>query len=730
MQDIRLSVGDGATTDSVSFATQTCYVERQGFRIDPYDPGKPTRAIEMRVRILGTAESSVAQTLAAIGRKLTQAETLSSDPYSAQWVTLSIKDWRGNWYYWDVVSGQYAVEWWGPGNTFASVVLRLECLPFARGDVVTIGQQSLACGQVWLVDVPGDAPALARIELAGASSVVSMRVFRHAEPGLASGEFVALADLDGTADGSTTVSDATAYGGAYVSRSVSASFAGIGRASRPAAKVNGLFDVWARVRDSSTFLPQPSPPSVTVIRVPSPIQVASNAVNDSTLSVSLERPAQAGNTLIAVLAAEGTNITIPSGWTLLASANRGSSPDIAILVYRRSARGGEQSIEFSFGSIATRSAILAEFYGNIGFETYASSAATSSTPSSPVMSPGTGNKLFLAVLGYLGGAVVTGEGTSDPWNHMQYVPAYRAIDVDWLSHPSTSSSNRSQSWTLSASSPWVTLILRFSASSATGYPFAPTMSQFALVATNATGISAPSLIVIATLDVYGYYTVSWSPVSGASGYRLYVNHGDGWSYVTTTSTSFTLTAATSTTTGNPPSGAADRAEWQLAARVGASGSWNYAAPVPSARGGNVWHWLYLGAIELPPGPRALDGSVPSWQVRLLARHRGSSVTVAADCVLLVPHREPQLVAERVGEPGVTYVVEVTRREHAVGHLLDSANVVVGRPVVRGALVLDPGPNAVALQVANGSDGAISTMSPTYTVTLKVTPRYQTVPGVS
>lgn len=223
--------------------------------------------------IAGDDDALIDAVVRPIEVKLEQARAMSGPtPEDARGVCLWVS-WGSahDLVYFDVVDG--ALDWvrnddkYGATPTF-TVSCTFKCLPYARGRQVTYdGLAQLAIGSatsyVSLPNLPGDAPGLVQLELAddstNAVAVDTYRVGVYALPGLVAGDYVPWVAAVPAGAG-TYLLDGSAFGGQCARLTLNGSYQTLAQLKQPPAapKLAGKLDCFLLCRDSTKLLFPPT----------------------------------------------------------------------------------------------------------------------------------------------------------------------------------------------------------------------------------------------------------------------------------------------------------------------------------------------------------------------------------------------------------------------------------------------------------------------------------------
>lgn len=663
MRGIYLSLGDGLTSDSLNLLdTAAHYVVQDGLSLPPpqSQQGKQERReITLRLCVLGATEAALWRNIQRIEQKLHQARESIARGQGPS-VTLSIQNDDQRWVYFDVVDGELQVTKLMPGN-WAFAELKLECLPLARGEALTVAPKLITPGAVYYVaQVPGDAPALARLECwdeSWAGAVNRMRVARRAAPGLTESGVTFLAKLV-PAGSSTTQSDPEAYSGSVVTRQLTSSWQTVATVTVPQSERGQLRDVWCRLRDPSVQLATPS--NLRVTPAPNVIvrQFAEVSLSGPLMTVSLNQPALAGSLLVLYVgywhdSGSPRVVLDPVGWRRRLEQQFNTTSNVyKFRLWDKVAAEGEKEVTLVPDALSLPSgkAVILEIIGSLQFANTYTATGSGTTITTPAVVPQQPHEL------YVGGYLPVSSSTHN-WTALHISDAH--LDV----YLATSTATVQGSWQVSSSGPWASYLLRYTHLSPSPGSLPQGTATFTVTAVNSYGESAIAPPVSATLIYQGSYVVSWDSVPGATSYRVYYNLGSGWKVVTTSTNQLVLSSDTGTAATLPVT-TTTNAFVRLTLSV-AEQERAVTNAVATQLGNNAWEWLYLGTLTIPQ-------EAP--QLAVQARHLGSAQTIALDSLALLPHAEPQLVAEvPTLDQNVSrvWVVETDRFERGRGKLVGS-----------------------------------------------------------
>lgn len=234
--------------------------------------------------------------------------------------------------------------------------------------------------------------------------------------------------------------------------------------------------------------------------------------------------------------------------------------------------------------------------------------------------------------------------------------------------------------------------------------------------------------------------LSWMDDGTASDHRVYwtsASYWPGYRYLATGSgsSSYTLSSLAGPTVADPPTSSAVALS---PCEVRASVALDVASPQWTAPGdptfcviaGSDWEYLYVGTFPWPPIPLQEGGAYLQSLVRLEAKSAsGGSATLDCDGFWVLPHLEPQLIAEYPGgDLGTkrTWVLD-TRRDERVSGLLTDGTDPVGQVVPRGMFTLSPGGNLV-IAMLEDAGGVANVVDAKCTLSLRVVPRFLDTTG--
>ncbi|MDW8006426.1 MAG: hypothetical protein RMJ05_06875 [Thermomicrobium sp.] len=640
----------------------------------------------------------------------------------------------GRWVYWDVRDVETSYEEWFPDVGFARCRVQLLVFPLARGS----RQQALAATSVNAVqeltvtNVPGDAPALALVTFQDSST--SGEVVRRLRIGRAlSGLAGQLVHDAVAASGATTVSDSTAYGGSHARRTLGTSWTAIATVAPGTPAPAGTFDIWVRARDQSEALATPQNLTATPNPTGMVRQFATgNFAANQALTVTFNDLPLVGSTIIGVFRCTGASRPEPggvAGWTL-AHSDTTSTGHLYIYFVEVTPQTQKKSWTFSLQNMSlTGNVTLIEVTSRLSSpigarQAYSQTGTTGNTPS-PSQSQRQVHEFYLATMFLASGNATMYLNSNGPFTLVTY------------NQPSTTGMIRIDAFTKTASQESVNNAYWWSTTTSATYNFAinqvqwlasppnvagnipPQTLLFSVVAKNASGASAPSAVVAATLETGGAVALSWSAVPGATSYDLYYfsERTGEWRVVNTTSTSYVLTSDTAGTSVGQFF-AAGGTELRAVALVGQAD----AVVGPSVlMPGAGWQWVHLGTIPLPPQQRGV-ASLSPWLLRVEGRS-ASSATLDIDCVVLLDHLGAQVEVEVATTPpsGATWVIEPALYDRSMAVVKSGSTVVAAAQVV-GLLTLEPGENRLVVMLESNS-GVPTITNPKGTLAIDVIPRY-------
>lgn len=746
--NVLLSVGDGNVTDDFDL---TQYIVEGGITAPPPEPLAKTRAVELMLNVNGADADALWAAWGNIEKKLHQARKARGVYGQGTSVTLSLQLDTTNWVYFDILDGTLAMDTLGITLDYTYGALSLVCLPYARGAAVTkTATATLTNGAAtWLVeDIPGDAPALARLTIEDVSTstqiINGVHVYQRTAYGLASGDFDHLVDLTAATPGSATT-DSSSYSGANFARiTATSTWRTIAEATRPTGANNdGLFDLWLRLRDHTAAPSAPRNLSATVTTDIRTINTWSNSAAGSatSIAVTLSPSPTSGNILIAVVGYEGdTTPTTPTGFTLASDGadnalvtNTVGTPDAQLAVYWKVSDGSETSVSVTTGTATNRALWVREVAGlsatpveQVALDVFGIGTANST------------NNVTRTQAYQLEIAAVYNDANGTYSGSMEYgAPATPGLGLGVRSTLHTSAGTSGQSFTHSASGNFVATLVTFKGTNSAAPNLTADTYTLMVVAEGSGGEFSPVAgpVQVAIASAGEAILLDWdAPAAGTvTGYRVYWDRGDGWRYLATgsTATAFTITTETGATVANPDLDGTPRGLYRIAVGL-ASGTTVFAGPSFSAALANgVWEDVFAGTFALPPIP-ALDGDdPPGWLVRVEGSHPGSGANLDVDLLWLAPYTDPQLIARSTGytlDTATDWVLDQRRDRRVSGRLYaDGTTTDAGQVDTIGQLTVGPGNTQLALRLT-GEDGVSDVDDLRCIVTLRYVPRFKWLRG--
>lgn len=270
-----LSVGDGITSDYLDFTDHTRYVEVGGdWGIPEDEQGVPLedRVITRRLRVLGDDMDAVNDNIAALETKLNQAR-MASGRMGGTWVTLGVQTNTSEPLYFDVKRGRITDLSLNPQANNAELTLELYCLPYARGDAVTLdvtgtitntagtpgSPGNSGSGAVYLENVPGTAPALCQVLLIDASTgsqiINRVRIGVAARPSMTNTDWLGWMDGTPNSPGTAGTAHTNRVGSNFGTVVTSDAFQDVIDFSfGTAGSQRGEVDIWARAMTSADMV--------------------------------------------------------------------------------------------------------------------------------------------------------------------------------------------------------------------------------------------------------------------------------------------------------------------------------------------------------------------------------------------------------------------------------------------------------------------------------------------
>lgn len=768
MTSLLLSVGDGATSDSLDLLDTTKH-----FATDFSAPWSEnsTRVVTVPLVFRGTTPDAVWTNYRNVQAKLRQARD-AQGPYGlGTGVTLGVK--LGavtSFVYFDILDGHLDDDENRPDKGYIAATLMLVCLPYARGDATTVtttgtiqnndGAYATGSGTgnggVYITGVLGDCAAPARMVLSDTSTALIINRVRWARRavnivGAVTGDYDHI--IDGVAMGAgTATTDASTYVGANFARlSPSAGWQTFASFTKPAAYLSGEFDPVVRVRDSSAILgAAPVLASATSTSyIASYRQDTSNSGTGSSVTVVWPVPTLPGNKLQIDLKLDSRTVTIttPASWTAgPAVAHASGAVRVATFyISEAAARSGTETITLS-GSASwyvTMSETVGIAYATPLDQSITNTATAAGSVALTTATLAQANE-WLESIGAYDGAVNTasfsttfagGAGTHNPL--LAVVVGYAYSTATTL-HSNTHSGIASRNYAGALTS-WKTQQNVAAAMPAGNY-------SVRVAAKSASGsIGTASNTVAVSKAAIGSIRVEWAAPAGATvdSYRIYFKRdSNAWKYFDMPATKAYLTYMLATesgaTTGDPLSGSSTNVGvFRLGVALLSGTTIHWGSPFSAPLGNSLWENVPVPDRFPAPPVIAVDAGTPqSFVFYLQGKHPDEVGTLDADILALF--------AAPDGGDSVSGVAEYTGLElsakkdwniftrkdgYTAGYLTNVGTAVeAGELDVSGEFTLMPGTNWLTLLV-DITDG-VSTIGSTctYTVSVVYVPLFRYVRG--
>lgn len=605
-------------------------------------------------------------------------------------------------------------------------------------DDTTVPQATLATGKpsgAYIYGIPGDAPALMRLELAdattGGDAVNRVHVGGWSGRAVRLGALAPFTLLDAAEGAILTTGSASQVGEHVPLVNASPAWQTVGTMPIP-ADVRGRFDVVARVRDTSSNV---SPPELlSVVRAGGIYarQVArvTTVLQGSQTSISLAIPVTTpGATL--VLMAQGNSagtmsITANGGltWSALHTpsglwqagfrawhvSNAAAISSTLTVGWSAGMTDGTVSlIEIIGAATASLDQTDTDYLDQRNADNLSGTASVTTTQAAELLLsaglglgdwsqaftvPIDGNALWHGVSSLTSGAIyarsVSSTGTyTARWMRMIIDRGGTAQDEAWL----------------------VTLA-SFKAADASGANLTIGRWSVCVTAIDANGVEGmPSQVgAVDVLSTSSSVTATWAePENGtAASYRVYRNRGTGWAYATVTApaTTHTFTSETGLTSGNPPSSPPAVAAVRLAVALPSGETLWAGRAVSAARSNGLYEDMGLGSAAFPPTV-AGEGDTPDGALAAVQVAHQTGAPVGVDGVWLYGAETGQAVVERRGldeTNPLDWIIDTNRDERLAAWLEDAGDE-AGQLAQRvpGALVVEPGNALLAIrpQIAGG-----------------------------
>lgn len=773
----RLSVGDGDVTDDLDLADASKHRIIGELIWQQPRPGSRWSVLAFQLGIYGATTDAMIGNERNIQRKLEQARAAAGPYGHGTRVTASIKlDNATSYVYADVVDGYVdPVRVRNAGQQWMIVNVELLCEPYLRGDAVTTTVSGTitnttgayatpgnsGAGGLFIADVPGDVPALARYVLTdttGSSKYINrLRIASMWMPDV-TGSAIAHSDyqnwIDDTPAGAgSATSDATAIGSAGSRITLGTAWQRAASYASPSASyARGLFDVYVRAKDSNAVLGAPTLTALAVgndanMYVRQTIQVESTGATSFTPTWGTET--RAGSTLLMGAAIKSRTITFttPTDWTAgSAPATHGSDDARVAWFYIEvsAARSGAETLTVSSSVAGT--VVMYEIVG----------AAYTSPIDRQVANTGTTTTLSVAS-GALAQAreMIFGIGQSADeaaWagtplttGFTDLATVYADDTQDAAYGYARSTATTTQNMTFNVTPPRAQAAAIISVKQAPNLaPNIPTGTyEVCVVAASTGGASlspASNVAAVTVTQTDCVIAAEWDIGTGSPDHhRLYYRPvGGTWEYYAQPASSGSYTAyiiaADGGTAGDPPTFNSNAASVRLGVALSSGTTIYYTQPVQTTLGASQWELLYLGTVPLPPMP-AIDGGSPrSWIAYAQAKHAAPSGTIDFDALILVPHQWPNSSYVEAEYTGLTlaalraWKIETRRDGYTFGYLAQTGgDTEAGQLDVIGDCYLGPGDTWVTVLADIGS-GVHDIVDTDYTLSVTYTPRFTYLRG--
>lgn len=607
----------------------------------------------------------------------------------------------------------------------------------------------------WVYGIPGDAPALVRLELddatTGGDAVNRVHAGGWSGPGVRLGLLAPFSLLD-AAEGAGQASGSASQVGEWVPTvNATPTWASVGTLVL-ADDLRGRFDVVARVRDSSPNLSAPTLAQPEVADGIYARQVArvTTVLAGPQTSISLGIPVtQPGSTLVLMAQGNSTgtiSISANGGltWSTLHTvsgagragfaawsvANATPVSSTLTVSWSASMRDGTVSlIEITGAASSSLDQTDVDVLDQRNADTLSGTASVTTTQAAELLlSAGLGlfdwTQAFTIPIGdaswygvssltsgaiYAKSVATTGTYTAR-WTRMVIDRGATPVDEGW-----------------------VVTLAAFKAATSTGADIGTGRWSILVTALDANGVEgAPSEILAADVVASSSsVTVRWdAPDNGTpASYRVYRNRGTGWGYATVTAptTIYTFTSETGLTSANPPTSPPVTAALRLAVALPSGETLWAGRAVSTSRANGLFEDVALGSVTLPPTVSG-EGDTPTGALLVVQAAHLVGAPVAVNGVWLYEAGTGQSVVERARLSATTpldWVIDTNRDEQVAAWLVDASGDEAGQLVQRvpGALVVEPGNALLVLrpQVAGGlSDLVTADLRVSRVV---VTPRY-------
>lgn len=285
---------------------------------------------------------------------------------------------------------------------------------------------------------------------------------------------------------------------------------------------------------------------------------------------------------------------------------------------------------------------------------------------------------------------------------------------------------------------WLVTLAAFKAAASTGADVTP--GQWAIVVTAIADDGTESLptwqVSVSVQSAASSVNVHWTPpaVGTPDGYRVYRNHGTGWAYaeVSANTLEYTFLDELSLTSSDPPSTSPPVIAWRLSVSLPSGQTlWRALTSVQSRLANGSWEDVALGDVPLPPIPAGEDETPDGALLAVEVAHiRGAQGDVNG--IWLMDRASGQIIAYRDGMDATApldWVIDTNRDEISSAWLRDAAGAESGQAVIEpGVLTIWPGNAVVSIRPEVAGSESNLAQSDLGVRRVVVTPRYTWLRG--
>ena len=621
---------------------------------------------------------------------------------------------------------------------------------FPAVDVPAVTEASGTQSGAFIYGIPGDAPALYRLELEDASSTVAVNrvhVGAWSGPGLLAGSIAPFGLLTASDDAASVSAIEGQVGEWVATLGADRSWTRVGTvALADVVGRGGLADVVARVRDESSFVAPPAGLTVEVAEGAYFRRLArvADTTGSEIASIDVGRPVVTPNVPLVLMVQGYKQQTVVSD-TATSTASISATGGLTWTEFHTGSPRGAFKAWYAVPSGQLSGTITVAFSDDVKWVTAtllelvggaSASPLESDTEDTVVQSRTTTMEMTVTVgpltntqahavylsaglgLNTWGGslALITSPDSTD-WEIVSSLSsgaiAYRTV---------TTSASRDVTWNrpIEGAYPeeWIATLAVFKAASATGSSITAGEWSIVVTALDAAGNeSLPTGVVAVTApSTSSAVSVSWDePLNGtATKYRVYRNRGSGWAYieVTAPATSYVFTTEAGLTTADPPTTPPPVAAWRLSVALPSGETlWRAQTSVSSQHANAVWEDLDLGSVPLP-AIAAGEDTTPEDALLVVEAAHLTGAQVQVNGLWAYGTADGQVRAYRAGLDATTtpdWVLDTNRDGVTSAWLRDTDGTDAGQPVVTGRLTLNPGNAQLVIrpEVAGGESDLVS-----------------------